>query len=132
MSVVVTHNAGFFSCCSIKLDNIIIYINKHSKIPDYVDSSQQFEWYKNESKDITYEYFEHYDSIDTLISFPVDYYQSHQYTNYSELDYAMICPVVKKYFSPSKQIITILNYWNKNMGWIMTIFVSYFTEEMIK
>ena len=40
------HNAGFFSCCSVKLDNIIQYYNKYKKLP-IVDSSKQYEWYKN-------------------------------------------------------------------------------------
>ena len=40
------HNSGFFSCCSVKLNNIVDYINNQHKIPKHVDSSEQFKWYK--------------------------------------------------------------------------------------
>ena len=65
MSVISTHNdSGFFSCCSVKLFNIVNYINNNNNIPTYVDSSQSFEWYKQpDGKDVTYEYFEHYDNL---------------------------------------------------------------------
>ena len=67
MCVVATHNAGFFSCCSVKLSNIVNFINKYKKIPDIVDSSVQFDWYKQSSnEDITYDYFKHYDTINNI------------------------------------------------------------------
>ena len=46
MSVISTHCCGFFSCCSVKLYDIVNFINKHSKIPDLVVSSAQFGMYK--------------------------------------------------------------------------------------
>ena len=46
----VLHNAGFFSCCSVRLHCIVSYYNKYGILP-VVDSSLQFEWYKNEQKD---------------------------------------------------------------------------------
>jgi hypothetical protein len=108
MSVISTHNGGFFSCCSLKLNDIVDYINSNSKLPNYVDSSNQFNWYKKEPRDITYEYFEHYDNIkDISIHSPINYNHTHQYLNYSKLDYNII-QVVKKYFSPSKLIINII------------------------
>ena len=109
MSVICHHNAGFFSCCSVKLDYIVDYINKKLKIPESVDSSDQFERYKKDKTfDITYEYFEHYDNIqDLIINYPINYYERYQYNDYSKLDYNNIIPVVKKYFSPSKHIINI-------------------------
>jgi hypothetical protein len=109
MSVILHHNAGFFSCCSVKLNEIINYINLNFKIPNYIDSSEQFEWYKKTSQDITYEYFEHYDNItDISINYPINYHHSHQFIDYSKLDYNNIIPVIKKYFSPSKNIINII------------------------
>ena len=62
-SVISIHEAGFFSCCSVKLNNIVDYINNNSKLPDYVNSSQLFERHKINNDDITYDYFEHYDNI---------------------------------------------------------------------
>jgi hypothetical protein len=111
VNVKINHNAGFFSCCSVKLDKIVEYINKNKKIPLFIDSSQQFSWYKNDNnRDITYDYFEHYDNItDTKIINPIDYVHTYQYINYSNLDYKNIIPLIKKYFSPSNQINTIIN-----------------------
>ena len=129
MSLISTHNAGFFSCCNIKLNNIVDYINSHSKIPDNVDSSQQFKLYKKtQSDDITYEYFEHYDNIkDITITYPISYNNGHQFIDYSKLDYNNVIPVVKKYFSPSKNIIhNIEKIKNKyNIDYHNTIAVYY-------
>ena len=62
--VKITHNAGFFSCCSVKLSNIVDFINIYKKLPDHVDSSAQFSWYKKiPNKDITFDYFENYKNI---------------------------------------------------------------------
>ena len=106
MSLISRHNSGFFSCCSVKLYHIVNFINEHSKIPDRVDSSGQFGKYKKDNADITYEYFEHYDNImDITIQNSIDYHHEYQYLDYSNLDYNKIIPVVKKYFSPSKQIL---------------------------
>ena len=52
----ITHNAGFFSCCSVKLTEIVEFINSNKRLPDIVDSSEQFIVYKNDKdkdKDIT-------------------------------------------------------------------------------
>jgi hypothetical protein len=109
MSVKVTHNAGFFSCCSVKLQQIVEYINTHKKLPVVVDSSSQFKWYKQDENntDITYEYFEHYDT-NTKITFPIDYRETHQFKDYSKLKYSTIVPLITKYFSPSINIRNII------------------------
>jgi len=112
MSVICTHNAGFFSCCTIKLKDIIDYNNTTSNIPTYVDSSQQFKWYKdinNTNKDITYEYFEHYDNIDDILyTCNITYDKEEQFMDYSDINYKNTIPFIKKYFSPSKNILNII------------------------
>lgn len=30
----ITHNAGFFSCCSVKLEHITNFINLNKRLPD--------------------------------------------------------------------------------------------------
>ena len=109
MEVVIYHNAGFFSCCSVRLDRIVYCINVHNIIPQ-VDSSRSFNWYKNENenKDITFDYFEDYNKININIRYPINYNHNCQYNKFSELDYNHINPVVKKYFSPSQNIISII------------------------
>jgi hypothetical protein len=108
-----THNAGFFSCCSVKLHEIVDFINSNKKLPDSVDSSQQFEWYKNDKNkdtDITFDYFENYNNItDVDVIHPINYHNSHQFKNYNDLDYNCLTPLIKKYFSPSVKINEIVN-----------------------
>jgi len=111
MSVTITHNAGFFSCCSVRLHEIVNYINLNSEIPNEVDSSIQFQWYKvDNNNDITYSYFEHFNNTPNFNYISnIDYYHWYQYNSYSTIDYNKIIPVIKKYFSPSKIIIDIIN-----------------------
>ena len=79
--------------------------------PKDVDSSTLWIWYKtNLNTDITFHYFEHYNNVnETLINKQINYKESHQYLNYKDLSYSKICPVVRKYFSPSKEIKTIIS-----------------------
>lgn len=114
MSIIINHNSGFFSCCSLRLFNIVNFINDANQLPDDVDSSKQFEWYKNENdkdKDITFDYFKHYSQINDIIQINknIDYHQLYQFIPYSLLNYINLIPLVKKYFSPSNEISTIIN-----------------------
>jgi hypothetical protein len=106
----VNWNSGFFSCCSVKLDNIIRYINIYKKMPIQVDSSEQFEWYKTDkNQDITYIYFEEPNNLNEIIlndyRIYIDFYHENQFTDYSNLNYDKIFPIVYKYFYPSRNII---------------------------
>lgn len=111
--IVVKHNAGFFSCCSVRLTRIAQYINSNKTIPEHVDSSEQFKWYKTASditRDITFDYFKDYNNdvhIDTQRK--ISFYWNHQWKNYSELDYDTLVPLVKKYFTPTDEIYSITN-----------------------
>jgi len=110
--VKVTHNAGFFSCCSIRLNSIIDYINLNKRLPDIVDSSEQFNLYKknDEKEDITFDYFKNYDKINNVnIIIPIDYKQNQQFSNYNNLNYKSITPLIKKYFTPSTNVNKIVN-----------------------
>ncbi len=107
----ITHNAGFFSCCSVKLHEIVKFINSNKRLPDNVDSSKQFSWYKKiPNEDITFDYFENYENVpDVNIIHPINYKHDYQFKNYANLDYKCITPLIKKYFSPSAEINEIIN-----------------------
>ena len=101
-------------------------------MPDIVDSSEQFEWYKNEkNKDVTFDYFEHYENIPNVnIIHPINYHWEHQFINYANLDYKCIIPLIKKYFSPSAKINEIINnIEKKNIILCMRIHLLYIIEE---
>ena len=97
----------------VVLLDCIEFINLNKKLPDNVDSSEQFRWYKNHNdrnRDITLDYFENYNNITNVnILYPVDYLTAYQFKNYSNLDYECITSIVKKYFSPSAEINKIIN-----------------------
>lgn len=114
----VIHNSGFFSCCTVRLCTIIKYINEYKKLPIIVDSSKQFEWYKTDAtKDITYDYFEHYDNHPTIKFNPsinIEFNIAYQYADYSLLNYEYLVALVRKYFYPSPHILaTIINIEQK-------------------
>ena len=108
----ITHSCGFFSCCSVRLSEIVGFINLHKQLPSIVDSSEQFRWYKNDTnynRDITFDYFENDNVTDVDITVPINYHHEHQYINYSDLDYKSLTPLVKKYFYPSIEINENIN-----------------------
>ena len=108
----INHNAGFFSCCSVRLHEIVNYFNNNKTLPDIIDSSNEFNWYKvdnNKDKDITFEYFDHYNNYNKIQFIQnIDYNENYQYGDYSTLDYNNITPFVEKYFSPSLEIKNII------------------------
>ena len=120
MSVICNHNAGFFSCCTIRFEQIIYYINDNNlKFPDLVDSSQQFNWYKERlNEDITFNYFEHYDNINEIINKKISFknendINEYQFCAYQFLDFDCVKPIITKYFSPSKNILNIIQNMEK-------------------
>lgn len=121
-TIVVNHNAGFFSCCSVRLSQIVRYFNEGGRfrIPACVDSSNQFRWYKPPQalkKDITFEYFTHYDEdMKHSIQFPKQRITSDhhdQYRRYSTLPYHHLKPFIDTYFSlalPIRDLVKTLEH----------------------
>ena len=56
---------GFFSCCSVMLDNIVHFYNSNKMLPLQIDTSEIFGWYKKDgdNSDIRHDYFEDYNGI---------------------------------------------------------------------
>lgn len=105
----VGHNTGLFSCCMIRLRDIVNYFNTNKKLPGKVDSSKQFTLYKSEqTKDITHSLFAEEDSFpDIEYTSPVSIVRGRDcihFPNYQNINYAEIAPFIKKYFSPSSLI----------------------------
>jgi hypothetical protein len=114
---IIHQQAGFFSCCSVRLHEIIEYFNQYKRLPKIVDSSEEFLWYKppDNNGDITFDYFEHYNnvSLNKTYNHTINYDESYQYSNYQNLQYHSIIPFVKKYFSPSHQIKNLITNLEK-------------------
>ena len=108
--IIVINKGGFFSCCYLRLDCIINYINKYKKLPDYVNSKQLFDIYKQKDKtkkDITFLFFDNYDNVNvnSLCHFDTAIQRPPQFLDYSSINYNEIKPIIKKYFSLSNNII---------------------------
>ena len=112
MSLKINHNAGFISCCSVRLNDIINYFNINKTLPKIIDSSAQYAWYKPTEynrRDITNDYFENNITDNIEYKEDIDYTHEYQFSNYKFLNYELINPFIKKYFTPSTEIINIIN-----------------------
>jgi hypothetical protein len=99
----VTHNAAFFSCCSIRLYDIINYFNSNKELPEIVDSSEQFQMHKNQPGDITHYFFKTTEdnipySNEVIFTTSND---ERQFLDYSTINLKEVLPFVKKYFKLS-------------------------------
>lgn len=104
-----SHNAGFFSCCSIRLHDIIDYFNRNKELPERVDSSAQFAHYKsNPKQDLTELYFrtDFEANNELLITYnePVNITNTGlepQFSPYKQLNLSAVLPFVERYFTES-------------------------------
>lgn len=104
------NGAGFFSCCSFKLFQIIKFINKYKKFPDIIDSKKLFFQYKsdeNKNIDISSHFFEVKNDINIDFNKEIILSQDNQelqYSNYKLINFSELNPLICKYFSPSEKI----------------------------
>lgn len=116
----IVHGEGFFSCCSVILSDIVLHINQCRALPIGVDSSDLFKMYKpnGEHRDITYDYFDHYSKYSDPIEYNgyINYDWGWQFWYYSHLDFSKIIPLVRKYFSPNQEILTIVSKMEEKYG----------------
>ena len=103
----VGYNSGFFSCCVVKLHDIINYFNNIKELPLEVDGSKQFHLYKkNVNDDLTHFYFKNYkdNSIEIKYDENIEFHYDYQFKNYKDLNYKQLVPFIKKYFTLSYEI----------------------------
>jgi hypothetical protein len=116
----IIHGEGFFSCCSVILSDIVLYMNQNGRLPDGVDSSDLFKMYKpiGEQRDITYDYFDHYDLHTEVVPYTghINYDWGWQFWYYNQLDFGKIAPFVRKYFTPTQEILTIVETMEEKYG----------------
>ena len=113
--LILHQGGGFFSNCTLRLFDIILYFNTTKKLPMFIDGSKQFELYKcgTNKNDITYEYFTNDMDTNIIYSDKIDFYEQYQYINYNNLNFNGLSLFIKKYFSPSKQIIQLCEFIKK-------------------
>lgn len=105
-----SHNAGFFSCCTLGLIAVMKYFNEHKCLPDIFDRSEQFAFFK---KDPT-------NTLDNIVPefFKEDpAYMPHtremvvtnepgevSFGDYSKFRFDDIAPFLATYYMPSKKV----------------------------
>jgi hypothetical protein len=105
--LVITHNYGFFSCCTIRLRKIIEFYNEHKTSP-IVDSSAQWGKYKDKDGDVTHCFFKttgihnHHKSKPLSI---VSCETEEQFSDYNLINYEDVAFFIQKYFTLSDDVI---------------------------
>ncbi len=109
----ITHNAGFFSCFSKRLEGIVWFFNTYKTVPDRIDSSEQFALFKaNSSDDLTSFYFSNNDQNIKYVR-GVHFHNDEQFLDYADLDFEGLKPFVEKYFSPNAHVREIVSKYEE-------------------
>jgi len=106
-------SAGFFSCCSSILRNLIKAINNES-IPTDLDTTGLFHLYKKSiNTDIRKNFFSINSSIEiNKADKPIELSSSKsedQFSDYNLINFKSINPIINKYFNPSPLIDHVIN-----------------------
>ena len=114
MNFSLSHDGGFFSCCSVRLYYLILIFNKYKQLPTIYDTTGFYTWYKqNTTDDITFNYFKHYNENENeneneiKYTENINYHECYQYKNYKTLDLISLNPFIRKYFTPNDNILKI-------------------------
>ena len=133
----ITHNAGFFSCCTIRLGKIVEFFNKNKSLPTIVDSSQQFTNYKsNVDEDLSKYFFKENDQIEIKYIDSVKITNTNdedQFSNYHFLNLKIVSHFIEKYFKLSDDILNIIDKLEKKyeIDYNNTISVLYRSNDKI-
>jgi len=107
-TLVVNHDSGFFSCCSMRLEKIVEYYNQYVQLPNSIDSSQQFLLYR---PSVCEDYFL---TVPTVrINQRTAFENWYQFMNYTILQFSSLLPFVRKYFQPTPAIEAIVSTMEK-------------------
>jgi hypothetical protein len=100
----VCHDAGFFSCCTVKLCRITEFFNKNKRPPETVDSSCLWGKYKDHGDhDLTSYFFMNPSEINQEVKDVI--YGDRQFWEYKNSEFEKVAPYIIKYFSPSKKVL---------------------------
>jgi hypothetical protein len=105
--ITVDHNAGFFSCCTVRLQRIVEFYNDNKIFP-IVDSSNQWSFYKDHPVDITNVFFKNIDE-EVHIENKINHTLDHELSPYYELDFENIKIIIDKYFQTSDYVNDVFN-----------------------
>ena len=116
-TMVIEHNYGFYSNCSVRLKFIFKYFNIKRELPEYIDTTPSFSWYKEKGKDdndVFYDLFmKPCEAGETGLNIPYTHhinYYDFQFDNFKEFAIIdEIIPFIKRFYMPRYEIIQILS-----------------------
>lgn len=129
--LIINHNAGFFSNCSVRLTKIVEFFNSYKRLPYSIDCKKQFHNYKVNPEDINEDlnplYFDQNSNQTIEYINDVDFFWEHQFKLYNELEFSNLNKFVTKYFSPSNFINDLISQTERkyNIDYSKTIGVCY-------
>jgi hypothetical protein len=109
-SLTIYHDAGFFSCCTVKLKKIVEFYNTKKRLPSSVNSRAQFKDYKKisqKNEDITYKFFQIDNNVIIPYNSPIKLTNAltdDQFSDYKLLNFEHIRLFIDKYFSFSEEV----------------------------
>lgn len=104
----VRHNAGFFSCSFAALEQVMMFYNEHGVLPDQLDRSQQYMYYKHKAWDnlIPTLFVDGDGFFNQRKHYITDEDRYAQFSDYKKLRHADLKPFVLKYFMPSDVVMS--------------------------
>lgn len=108
------HNAGFFSCNSIGLLDIMVYFNINKGLPNVFDRYEQYAHYKSYAlQNLIPFYFEETDSEIPYVREMVMTHakQEPQFSDYRLIDFKDTKLFVDKFFQPSEHVRNIVGFY---------------------
>lgn len=105
LQIVQHEGQGFFSCCSVLIDNIVKYFNTNKKLPLAVNNINVFMKYNPyPSHDITSIYFNIPEIPIIEYNNSIQHSEGAQFEPFGNINYSHIEPFIRLYFSPSNTI----------------------------
>jgi hypothetical protein len=107
--LILNHDVGFYSNCTINLRSIIWECVKIKKFYS-IDTSRQWSRYKDYDGDVYSKFFKVTDDNFEIVDFDfTNDKEEEQFSDYRLINFDFVTPFVKKYFSLSDEVIEIEN-----------------------
>ena len=120
--LIVKHNAGFFSNCTVLLEAILSFYNTYGQTPSVLDTTGLFLWYAPDGADSGIDVRSHYflpepttplireeNAKAAALIRPGSLNYVQQFSDYRDIDFFSIAPFMTDYFSVVPEIIALAN-----------------------
>lgn len=105
--LVVDHNAGLFSCCTIALEKLMMYYNYHGFLPDEFNRAHQFVHYKKHPEENLIPMLFEDDCgipLEARHYFMTNDTREQQFSDYRQLRFSDLNAFARRWFHPSQMV----------------------------